>query len=260
MRRAPIAALLFALLVPLIGPPAPVGAVTATEAEAQLLGWINAAREDRGLVPLVRWGELSSIAGSRASRMASLNQLSHTAAGSLSARLDAEGVRWVRYGETIGWSTAGWPASAALALYRSWRSSAPHWALLMSSHFNYVGVGLALRSSNSRTYGSVVLTESPDHSGAIGRVTDVGRNGDDVTWTWTGADRRLQTHTAGLRDFDVQYRISGGSWVWLRDNTTARTITVRDRAHGRSHFLRVRATDQRGNVGAWSNSLGIYVP
>jgi uncharacterized protein YkwD len=260
MRRAPIAALLLALLIPLIGPPAPVEAVTATDAEARLLGWINTARQDRGLVPLVRWGELSSIAGSRAARMASLNQLSHTAAGSLSSQLNTEGVSWVRHGETIAWSTAGWPINAAVALYRSWQSSPPHWALLMSSQFNYVGVGLALRSSNSRTYGSVVMTESPDHSGAIGRMGGVSRSGDDVTWTWTGADRRLQTHTAGLRDFDVQYRISGGSWVWLRDNTTARTITLRDRAHGRSHFLRVRATDRRGNVGAWSNSLGIYVP
>ena len=260
MRRAPIAALLLALLLPLIGPPTPARAVTATEAEAQLLGWINTARQDRGLVPLVRWGELSSIAGYRASRMASLNTLSHTAAGRLSSHLNGEGVPWVRYGETIGWSTAGWPSSSALALYRSWRSSAPHWALLMSGQFNYIGVGLALRSSNGRTYGSVVLTESPDHSGAIGRVTGVVRNGDDVTWTWTGADRRLQTHTAGLRDFDVQYRISGGSWTWLRDNTTAGTITLRDRAHARSHFLRVRATDRRGNVGAWSSPLGIYVP
>ena len=34
----------------------------------------------------------------------------------------------------------------------------------MSSAFNYIGVGLAYRSTNGRTFGSVVLTESPDHT------------------------------------------------------------------------------------------------
>ena len=260
LRRSPIAALLFALLIPLIGPPPPAQAVTATEAEAQLLGWINDARQDRGLVPLMPWGELSSIAGYRAGRMAALNQLSHTAAGSLRARLDAEGVDWTRYGESIAWSTASWPSNAALSLFRTWRDSAPHWALLMSTHFNYVGVGLALRSSNSRTYGSVVLTESPDHSGALSRMTGVSRSGDDVTWSWSGTDRLLQTHTAYLRDFDVQYRMDGGSWLWIRDNTTGTRITLLNRYHGHSHFMRVRATDRRGNVGAWTSPLGIYVP
>ena len=31
-------------------------------------------------------------------------------------------------------------------------------------------------------------------------------------WSWNGYDPRLQTHTAGLRDFDVQYRVGYGSW------------------------------------------------
>jgi uncharacterized protein YkwD len=261
MRRAPIAALLFALLVTIAGPPAPSrAAVSATEAESMLLGWVNAARADRGLVPLVGWSDLASIAGYRAGRMASQNVLSHTVAGSLSRQLAGEGVTWMRYGEVIAWSTAGWPVRSAEAIFRSWRGSPSHWALLMSSRFNYVGVGLALRSSNGRTYGSIVLTESPDHSGAISRLTGVSRRGNDVTWTWLGYDRPLQTHTAGLRDYDVQYRVDGGDWRLIRNDLASRSITIADRQSGHTYRLRIRATDRRGNVGAWSSPLSIAVP
>ena len=131
----------------------------------------------------------------------------------------------------------------------------------MSTHFNYVGVGLALRSSNGRTYGSVVLTESPDHSGALGADDRrVARAATTSPGRGPGADRLLQTHTAGLRDFDVQYRMDGGAWVLdpgqhdEHDRSpcaTAPTATAR---------LRVRATDRRGNVGAWSSPLRVYVP
>ena len=44
----------------------------------------------------------------------------------------------------------------------------------------------------------------------IARVTGASRSGDDVSWTWNGYDPRLQTHTAGFRDFDVQYRVGSG--------------------------------------------------
>jgi uncharacterized protein YkwD len=261
MRRAPIAALLFALVVTIAGPPAPSrAAVTTTQAEAMLLGWINAARQDRGLVPLVAWPTLDAMAGYRAGRMASQNVLSHTVAGSLRDQLARERVTWYRYGEVIAWSTAGWPVKSAEALFRSWRSSPPHWALLMSNRFNYVGVGLALRSSNSRTYGSVVMTESPDRTGARSRMTGVTRNGRDVTWTWTGGDHPLQTHTAGLRDFDLHYRKNGGDWILVRNDTTTRSITYLGREPGATYDLRVHATDRRGNVGAWSSPLRVTIP
>jgi hypothetical protein len=130
----------------------------------------------------------------------------------------------------------------------------------MSSRFNYIGVGLALRSSNRRTYGSAVLTESLDHTGAKAGITAARRSGDDVSWSWTGSDIRLQTHTAGLRDYDLQYRIGSGSWRTLRDNSTSTSLTLRDRAHGQYYAIRVRATDRRGNVGAWTGQSRIWVP
>jgi len=260
MRRAPIAALLLALAVLTVGAPRPVAAATTTDAEMTLLRWINDARASRGLVSLTGWNILHEVSGYRAQRMANQGVLSHTIAGNLGDQLHSTGADWYRYGETIGWSSSRDPLTAARALYQAWRGSSGHWALLMSSRFNYVGAGLGLRSANGLTYGAIVLTESRDHSPAVARMTGASRSGDDVTWSWTGADRRLQTHTAGLRDFDIQTRVDGGSWVLRRDDTTSRSMALRDLARGHRWEVRVRATDQRGNVGAWSAPLGVSIP
>ena len=258
--RRPIAALLLALSIALIGAPAPVHASATTDAEMALLRWINQARADRGLVSLVGWNKLHDLSGYRAGRMAATGTLSHTVAGNLGSQLGYVGADWYRYGETIGWASYRNPMDAARALYRAWRGSSTHWALLMSSRFNYVGAGLALRTGNGRTYGAIVLTESRDHTGAAARLTGANRSGTSVTWTWTGADRRLQTHTAGLRDFDVELRIDSSGWGRRREDTTSRSMTLSGLARGHTYAVRVRATDQRGNVGAWSTTMAVTVP
>ena len=53
----------------------------------------------------------------------------------------------------------------------------------------------------------------------------------------------LQTHTAGLRDFDVQYRIDSGSWRTLRNDTTTRSLTLTDRV-SRTDVRVARAGDR----------------
>jgi len=240
---------------------APASAATsASTAEAYIIGWVNTARAERGLKPLRGDKTLAYIAGVRASRMASSNTMSHTVGGNLQSQINYFDVQWYRYGETIGWSTASWTVDAARAIFSGWMGSAPHRALLMSDRFNYIGLGLAYRSSNRKTFGSAVMTESLDHTGSIARVTRAGRSGDDVSWTWAGYDPRLQTHTAGLRDFDVQYRVGSGDWRTIRDNTTSSGLTLRDRPHGRYYGIRVRATDRRGNVGPWTPQSRIWVP
>jgi hypothetical protein len=130
----------------------------------------------------------------------------------------------------------------------------------MSTRFNYIGLGLAYRSSNRRTFGAAVMTESLDHTPVIARVTGASRSGDDVSWAWNGYDPRLQTHTAGFRDFDVQYRVGSGDWRTIRDNTTGKSLVLRDRPNGRYYAIRVRGTDRRGNVGAWTAQSRIWVP
>jgi uncharacterized protein YkwD len=260
-RRLAIAmpsALIAALAISVAAPIAT--GTTASTAESSVIGWINAARSARGLVPLRYDGDLASISGLRASRMASANVMSHTISGSLSSQLNSYGVQWFRYGEDIGWSTAGWPSSSARSIFNMWMASSSHRALILSDRFNYIGIGLAYRSSNHRTYASAVFAEEADHTRAIARVGGTGRSGDDVRWTWSGYDPRLQTHTAGLRDYDVQYRTGSSLWRVIRDNTTSTSLSLANRPHGQYYSIRVRATDRRGNVGVWSSESRIWVP
>ena len=240
---------------------APVSAATsASTAEAMIIGWVNSDRAAAGLASLRGDADLAYLAGVRASRMASANTLSHTIGGNLATQLASQDVQWYRYGETIAWSSSAWTVDAAKAIYRLWMNSSPHRALLMSSRFNYIGLGLAHRSSNNRTFGSAVMTESLDHTGAVARIKTRSRSGDDIAWSWNGYDPRLQTHWAGFRDYDVQYRVGYGTWRTLRDNTTSTSILLRDRVHGLSYAIRVRATDRRGNVGKWTAESRIWVP
>jgi uncharacterized protein YkwD len=260
-RRRLAIAMPFALIAAIaISVAAPVATgTTVSQAESSVIGWINAARSARGLTPLRYDSDLASISGIRAGRMASANTMTHTIGGNLSSQLDSYGVNWYRYGENIGWSTASWPSTSAKGIFNAWMNSSAHRALILSSRFNYIGVGLAYRSSNRKTFSSAVFAETSDHTKAVGRVSRRSRSGDDIRWTWSGYDPRLQTHTAGLRDFDVRYRVGYGTWRLLRNNTTSTSLYLSNRPSG-SYAIRVRATDRRGNVGAWSSESRIWVP
>ena len=216
---------MIALFAISVAAPVATGA-TASSAESSVIGWINAARSARGLVPMRYDSKLASISGYRASRMASTNTMSHTVGGNLGSQLNTYNVRWFRYGEDIGWSTASWPSGSAKAIFNMWMASSPHRALILSDRFNYIGVGLASRSSGAKTFASAVFAETTDHTRAVARVTTGSRSGDDVRWTWTGYDPRLQTHTAGMRDYDIAYRSGYGSWTLLRNDTTQTSLTL----------------------------------
>ena len=129
----------------------------------------------------------------------------------------------------------------------------------MSDSFNYLGIGLA-NSTSGVTYGSIVLTESRDRTGARVAMLDATVSGDDVRWTWGGSDPALQKHTAGLRDFAVQQRTDRGSWVTTINSTTGTARSAVNRAPGHWYGLRVRARDRAGNVGPWSAELRVWVP
>jgi uncharacterized protein YkwD len=249
---------LIAVIAITVAAPIATGASTSS-AESSVIGWINAARSARGLVPLRIDAKLASISGTRASRMAARNVMSHSVGGNLTSQLNSYNVRWYRYGETIGWSTASWPSSSAKAIFNAWMHSPPHRALLLSNRFNYVGVGLASRDSGRKTFGSAVFAETTDHTRPVARVTSTRRSGDDVRWTWAGYDPRLQTHTAGLAHFDVAYRFGSRPWTILRNNTRQTSLTLTNRPGG-TYSVKVRATDRRGNVGAWSGESRIRVP
>jgi uncharacterized protein YkwD len=249
---------LIALFAITVAAPVATG-TSASTAESSVIGWINAARSSRGLVPFRYDSKLASISGYRASRMASRNLMSHTVGGNLGSQLDSYGVQWFRYGEDIGWSTASWPSGSAKAIFNAWMGSSPHRALILSDRFNYIGVGLASRDSGRKTFASAVFAETTDHTRPVARVTRGSRSGDDVRWTWSGYDPRLQTHTAGLAHYDVAYRVGYGGWQMLRNNTSQTSLTLANRPGG-SYAVKVRATDRRGTVGAWSSEKRIWVP
>ena len=260
-RRGLFAALSAALLAGFfsVSSPAPANAgITSTE--RAVIKLINADREARGLRALRPWTTLYDIAEMRAKRMAAANVMSHTISGNLGSQLTGYGVRYYSKGENIAYTSRYTGLEAAKHIYRMWKASSIHWAQMMSRKFNYVGVGLSYRSSNGRTFASLVFTESPDHSRPKAWITGASKSGRDITWTWRGADVPLQTHMAGFRDFDVQYRVDGGSWGLVRNNTTATTLTIVDKPIGHAYGLRVRGRDRAGNVGAWSAETRVSLP
>jgi uncharacterized protein YkwD len=259
-------AVLAAAMSTAIGPvanPGPASAATTLSPttdsiEATLLSWINDARAQRGLRPLRTWGRLASLADDWAAHMASTDVLAFPSC--LSCMYSDYGIQKYSYGAIISWSTYNWGLEAAQSIWNGWRQHDTQWAKLMSSKFNYIGIGIFYRSSNKKTWSSVDLSESKDHTKPWARMTGSSRSGTTVSWSWTGGDTKLQTHTAGLKNFDVQYRRDSGSWTTIRSGTTAKSLSLSGRAHGHWYGVRVRSRDNRGYVSAWTAEVRIWVP
>jgi uncharacterized protein YkwD len=256
---AVFAAVLGSGLTPLAGPHAAAASQSiGRPAEDSLLAMINSARHGRGLAPLRLDTRLRDLAEYRAGVMSSKNTMSHTVAGVLSSQLTARGIQWYAEGETIAWDSYSYPTDAIKVIFQMWHD-ATHWPLLMSSRFNYTGVGI-VHNSNGKTWASMVFTESVDHSAAWAKMTGVSRSGSSVAWSWTGADLWLQTHTSGLKNFDVQYRVGSGTWATIKSGTTTKYLKLYSRPSGHYYGLRVRARDNRGYVGGWTAELRVWVP
>lgn len=260
LRQLLAVSVLAAALATGIGPvahPTDVRAGTADNMELQLLGLINDARSKKGLVPLRRWGKLADMAGDRAASMARNRTMSHPSC--LSCLFNSYGVQWYRIGEVVSTTSYPWGSQAATSIFNGWKGSSAHWSLLMSSSFNYIGLGVAL-SSNGWTFAAGELSESKDYTRPWARMTGSSRSGTTVSWSWTGADTLLQTHTSGLKNFDVQYRVGSGSWTTIRSGTTSRSLSLSGRARGHYYGLRVRSRDNRGYVSYWSAEMRVWVP
>lgn len=259
---ATAAALAFVLVAATVAPaPAAATSPTAATVEASILALVNRERGARGLRPLRRDPPLATVADQRVANLVGATTFSHAAAGgSLTPALTAAGVQWYRWGEVLAWRSGGLASTTAAAIVGGWKRSSTHWAALMSRAFNYVGFGVAVRPSDGRVFAAGVLTESKDHTAPGARITSAMRSGTTIAFAWRGYDPPLQTHWAGLRDFDVWYRVDGGSWRLVRDNTTATSLTLTSRARGHRYELMVRARDRAGNVGKPSAPVGIWVP
>jgi hypothetical protein len=238
----------------------PASAATTASVGAQLVTWVNQARAARGLRALRVDPRVSSLATERAQRLADAGFLSHSYPGDIGSQLDVRAIQWYRWGEVLAWSSATFGTDAAWWIYRGWRNSPSHWPLLMSDDYNYLGTGIAVRSQNGATYASIVLTESVDRTPPVPKLLTSSRYYTTVLWAYKGWEPPLQTHTSGLKDFDVEYRMDDGAWQLVRNDTTSATVRLYARARGHWHSVRVRARDRRGNVSAWTTEMRVWVP
>jgi len=264
-RRFLVIAALLAFAVTAIGPGAHQSAADAATTlsptpdavETTFLGWINNIRVSKGLVPLRTHPGLVKMAGDWAAhsspgRRAPLPSCT-SCMSSMPPRLMASSRTTSRS------SPSNWGADAINSIESGWKQHPTEWAKLMSSTLNYIGIGVAYRSSNHSMWVAVFETESRDRTSPWAKTGSTSLSGSTVTFTWSGGDTKLQTHTAGLQNFDVQYRVDGGTWTTIKSGTTAKTLSLTNRASGHSYGIRVRSRDNRGYVSAWSAEMSVMV-
>jgi uncharacterized protein YkwD len=239
-----------------ISRPAPVSASADGSMASTILSALNADRARLGLRSLRVDPRMAGLAADRARWMASTGDLSHSSfGGEVWTALDARGVATYSSGEAIGSTTAAWGNAAASYLYGLWRDSPEHWALMMSGTYNYIGIGLAYRAETAETYGSLVFAEGPDTTRPVSEMTGAGVvAGRTIFFRWRGRDALLQTHTAGLRDFDVQLRVDNGPWSTIRTHMTSTQLILTNRRAGHTYSARVRDRDRRNNLSQWSRA------
>ena len=225
---------------------------TEVAAQSNLLVLMNRARASSGLRALRSDPRLTDLAANRARWMADRNQLSHTSyGGEIVPAVDSTGIPWLFLGEAVAMSSVVPAADIAPRLFEMWRGSPPHWGLITSRDFNYVGVGIGL-TANGDPYGALVFAETTDRTAPVATTTSGGASGRTATWRWSGSDVALQTHTAGLCTFDVQYRDGSGAWRLVKSKTTTRALALGSRTPGHTYSVRVRARDCQGNLSSWT--------
>ncbi|HET9614819.1 MAG TPA: CAP domain-containing protein [Candidatus Limnocylindrales bacterium] len=234
--------------------PAP-SASAISAAESAMVVALNKDRTAVGLVPVRVDPRLMAIARARSADMVANNYFSHTQPDGRNVFdiLTAQGITWYSAGEIIAWNTWGMDGTTNAA-NQQWMGSSSHKAIIVSTGFNYVGVGLAVDATGKKLW-TAVFMKGPDRTGARAAQAapklSAGPTADTrhARITWTGADVRLQVLTAGLRSFIVERRIDGVVWktIWSSTTITAATFTVN---LGHRYEFRVTAVDNRGNRGA----------
>jgi uncharacterized protein YkwD len=261
-RRLPSIALAGLLLGALAGPvgaataPSPFDAAALTQAGTDLVTLTNRQRVSHGLIALQADPDLMSIARDRARVMATNDVMSHTEPNGQKVfdRLDDAGLAWSSAGEIIAWNTYPTEPLSVAEATRAWMNSPGHRSIMLSNGYNYVGYGAAISRSGKVYYAGVFVSER-DETGAWVRPNRPTTRSIDSTHTrvyltWTGADKRLQVRTAGLRDFEVQRRVAGGTWgSWGTRTSTRLSVTW---LKGRTYEIRIRARDMAGNWGSWA--------
>jgi uncharacterized protein YkwD len=233
----------------------PPDAATISAQESAMVGLLNADRAAAGLVAVQPDSRLMAIARARSVDMATKNYFSHTQPDGRNVFdiLTGAGITWYNAGEIIAWNTYPMDSTTSAANHQ-WMGSPGHRAIIVSTDFNYVGVGLAVTAEGKKLW-TAVFIKGPDRTGARSSVgaptitagtTSLTRKAKVV---WSGADVRLQVLTAGLRSFVVERRIDGVLWKTIWSSTTLKAATFTLNVGHRYEF-RISAVDNRGNRGA----------
>ena len=125
---------------------------TYTSSDTQvntILNLINKARKDNGLSPLILDSALTNVAKEKANDMVTNNYFSHTSKryGSPFEMMQGFGISYKKAGENI----AGNPSLEAAV--SSWLASPTHKQNILSTSFNYVGIGV----KKSLEYGYIIV-------------------------------------------------------------------------------------------------------
>lgn len=244
-----------ALLLPAAVPTVVSASSTQDSAEAMMLKKMNYERTKRGLVALRLDTRIAAIARDRSEYQAATGDADHTQGSKkVFDFIQAAGITWYAAGEIIA-QNRYYPTieDSAAAAIKGWLGSSTHRSILLSKGYNYVGFGYAMNESNQRRYWTGVYLKGPDRTAPYAEFVGVSKRSASggyiaIKIRWDGADRRLQVLTSGLRYFQVQRRVVGGTWKsW--SYTTAEEKTVKYYP-GRDREFRVRARDKAGN---WSN-------
>jgi uncharacterized protein YkwD len=270
VRRLAISFAAVAVVLGAVGArPQPVAAATTIAgAETAMVAALNQDRASAGIVAARVDSRLMAIARARAADMATRHYFGHTQPDGRNVFdiLNAKRITWYGAGEIIAWNT--WPTldESTRVANSGWMGSGPHHAIIMSSSYNYVGVGLAIDSSGKKLWAAVFM-KGPDRTGgwvAIDRVparTSVQTASIQTasvqapstyrrTIRWRGGDVRLSVLTAGFRNYQIQRKRDGGAYAWVTRSTTLayRTMTF---SSGHVYSIRIRSCDRVGNCGVW---------
>ncbi len=258
--RLAILLVLGLLAASVVGPGSAAAAdgMTISQAELAMVDALNVDRTTRGLVPVRIDSRLMAIARARSADMATKDYFSHTQPDGRNVFdiLSAQKITWYNAGEIIAWNNYPTLETSVPAANSQWLNSPDHKAIVVSTTYNYVGVGLALGSNGKKIWTAVYL-RGPDRTGArattakptiAAGATAASKR---VTVTWSGADVKLQVLTSGFHSFQVQRRMDGGAWTMVWIGTTVKSLTL-DLAANHTYEFRVAARDKAGNWGAWS--------
>jgi uncharacterized protein YkwD len=235
--------------------------LTISAGESEVVRLLNVERAKAGLVAVRVDSRLTSIARARSADMATKGYFSHVQPDGRSVFdfIAQRGITWYSAGEIIAWNTSATIADSATAARDGWMNSPGHRAIVMSSDFNYIGIGVAIEAGTSKKLWTGVFLKGPDRTGGYARVaaqtstSTTSTSYRNATIRWSGADIRLVVLTSGFRHFQSQMRTDGGAWRTLSLATTSTSKSFRA-WRGHTYDVRVRSCDNAGNCGTWAQA------